>query len=150
MAPAVIFYDGVCVFCNGVVRFVLRHDVAGRFRFATLQSDYAAAALARHGREAADLDTVALLLDPDGPAERLLVKSDAVVAILRRLGGIWRLPALMRFVPRPLRDAAYVAFARRRYRWFGRLDACPIPSPELRARLASATVDAVPSAVRSA
>ena len=150
MARAVILYDGVCVFCNWVVRLVLRHDADGRFRFAPLQSDYAAAALARHGRAAADLDTVSLLLDADGPDEHLLIKSDAVLAILRGLGGLWRLPALARFIPRRWRDAAYLAFARRRYRWFGRLDACPIPSPELRARLAAASVDSAPAVVRSA
>ncbi|HSP98856.1 MAG TPA: DCC1-like thiol-disulfide oxidoreductase family protein [Candidatus Dormibacteraeota bacterium] len=138
MTPAVILYDGVCGFCDRTVRFVLRHDPDGRFRFAPLQSAYAAAALARHGRDAGDLDSVALLLEPDTDRERLLARSDAVLAILRRLGGAWRLAALARWLPRGLRDAAYDAFARRRYRWFGRFDQCPIPSPELRARLAVA------------
>ena len=139
--PAVIFYDGVCGLCDRTVRFVLRHDHAGRFRFATLQSDYAAAALARHGRDAADLDSVCLLLDPDGPGERLLAKSDAVLAILDGLGGVWRLAAAARWLPRAWRDAAYDALANRRYRWFGRFDQCPIPSPELRARLAAAAIE---------
>jgi predicted DCC family thiol-disulfide oxidoreductase YuxK len=141
MAAAVILYDGVCGFCDRTVRFVLRHDAGATFRFATLQSAYAAAALERHGRDASDLDTVALLVDPAGPAERVLVKSDAIVAILRQLGGIWRLAALFGWLPRDWRDAAYDAFARRRYRWFGRFDECPIPSPELRARLASGSAD---------
>ena len=139
--PAVIFYDGVCGLCDRTVRFVLRRDHAGRFRFATLQSDYAAAALARHGRDATDLDSVCLLLDPDGPGERLLAKSDAVLAILDGLGGVWRLAAAARWLPRGWRDAAYDALARRRYRWFGRFDQCPIPSPELRARLAAAAIE---------
>ena len=138
--PAVIFYDGVCGLCDRTVRFVLRHDHAGRFRFATLQSDYAAAALARHGRDATDLDSVCLLLDPDGPGERLLAKSDAVLAILDGLGGVWRLAAAARWLPQSWRDAAYDALANRRYRWFGRFDQCPIPSPELRARLAAAAI----------
>ncbi|MFN8641621.1 MAG: DCC1-like thiol-disulfide oxidoreductase family protein [Candidatus Binatia bacterium] len=138
--PAVIFYDGVCGLCDRTVRFVLRHDAVGRFRFATLQSDYAATALARHGREAAELDSVCLLLDPDAATERLLAKSDAVLAILDGLGGLWRLVALTHRLPRAWRDAAYDALARRRYRWFGRFDRCPIPSPELRARLAAAAI----------
>lgn len=142
MAPAVILYDGVCGFCDRTVRFVLRRDPRGRFRFAPLQSDFAAAALARHGRDACDLDTVALLLDPGTAAERLLVKSDAVLAILRGLGGGWALVGGLRWLPRRLRDAAYDAFARRRYAWFGRFDACPLPTPELRARLAASTYDA--------
>lgn len=139
MAPAVIFYDGVCAFCNGVVRFVLERDPLERFRFAPLQSDYSAAVLARHGRDAGELDTVALLLEAGTESERLLVRSDAALEIFRRLGGAWSLLAALRLVPRGLRDAAYNAFVRRRYRWFGRYDACPIPSPELRARLANTT-----------
>ena len=149
MPPAVIFYDGVCGFCDRTVRFVLRRDPEGRFRFAPLQSAYAAAALARHGRDAGDLDSVALLLDPDTDRERLLARSDAVVAILQGLGGVWRLAALVRWLPRRLRDAAYDAFAKRRYRWFGRFDQCPIPSPELRARLAATALDQEDAARRS-
>lgn len=141
MIPAVLLYDGVCGFCDRTVRFVLDRDGAGAFRFAPLQSDYAAAALARHGRDAADLDSVCLLVDAGGPGERLLARSDAVLAICDRLGGAWRLLALARFVPRRLRDAAYDAFARRRYRWFGRLDECPIPSPRLRERFAEQAIE---------
>lgn len=139
--PAVILYDGVCGLCDRTVRFVLRRDRAGRFRFATLQSDYAAAALARHGRDAADLDSVCLMVDPDTPSERVLAKSDAILAILRDLGGIWRILASARWLPRAWRDAAYDALARRRYGWFGRFDQCPLPSPELRARLAAAAIE---------
>ena len=148
-AAPILFYDGVCGFCDRTVRFVLRHDPSGRFRFAPLQSTYAAAALARHGRDAGDLDTVALLLAPDTAAERLLARSDAVVAILQGLGGVWRALALVRWLPRRLRDAAYDAFARRRYRWFGRFDQCPLPSVELRARLAAAAVEDAAAGRRS-
>jgi predicted DCC family thiol-disulfide oxidoreductase YuxK len=149
VSPAVILYDGVCGLCDRTVRFVLRRDRAGRFRFATLQSDYAAAALARHGRDAADLDSVCLVVDPGGPGEQVLARSDAVLAVLHGLGGAWRLAAIGRWLPRRWRDAAYDALARRRYRWFGRFDQCPIPSPQLRARLAAATVAAEGTARRS-
>lgn len=151
MAPAVVFYDGVCGFCDHTVRFVLQHDDAGAFRFAPLQSRYATAVLARHGRDAADLDTVCLLVDPDGPGERLLARSDAIFAIFDGLGGIWRIVALGRFAPQWLRDAAYGAFARRRYRWFGRFDECRLPSPRLRERFVSQALEEIdpPPALRS-
>lgn len=137
MPHPVILYDGVCGLCDRSVRFVLRHDHAGRFRFAPLQGEFAARALARHGRDAADLDTVYLL---DG--ERLLAKSDAVCAILDALGGAWRLLALLRVLPRALRDRAYDAVAGNRYRWFGRFDACALPPPHLRERFLAAGLDA--------
>lgn len=135
MPHPVILYDGVCGLCDRTIRFVVRHDQAGRFRFAPLQSAFAAGVLARHGREAARLDTVYLLR-----GAQLLAKSDAVCAILYELGGIWRLPALLRFLPRGLRDRAYDALAGRRYRWFGRFDQCPVPPAHLRERFVAAAV----------
>ncbi len=33
-----IVFDGECVLCSGFFRFMLRHDRAERFRFATAQS----------------------------------------------------------------------------------------------------------------
>jgi predicted DCC family thiol-disulfide oxidoreductase YuxK len=144
MARAVILYDGVCGLCDHTVRFVLAHDPDGaRFRFAALQSEFAAAALARHGRDARDLDTVCLL---DG--DRLSVKADAILDILARLGGIWRLAGVARLLPQPLRNAAYDWMASRRYRWFGRFEQCVIPPPEVRQRFIGLAVDE-PEARRS-
>jgi predicted DCC family thiol-disulfide oxidoreductase YuxK len=130
----ILLYDGVCKFCNGAVRFVLRHDPAGRFRFATLQSDYARGVLARHGRDPRDLDTSYLLLDAGTPRERLLARSDAALAVLQRLGAPWRALSLARLLPRTLRDRGYAFLARRRYAWFGRYGQCPLPPPHVRGR----------------
>jgi predicted DCC family thiol-disulfide oxidoreductase YuxK len=67
---------------------------------------------------------------------RLLVRSAAVLHILARLGGVWRvLAACARVVPRPLRDAAYDAVARVRKRLFAAPpEACPLVPPGLRGR----------------
>jgi len=67
---------------------------------------------------------------------RLLVRSEAFLHILRRLGGGWRvLAALLGMIPRGLRDFVYDFVARVRYRVFGRRDdLCPIVPAELRAR----------------
>ena len=143
---AVLFYDGVCGLCDRAVQCVLRHDSAGRFRFAALQSDYARRALARHGRDARDLDTMCLLLDPDGAREQLLIKSDGVLAVLHELGGPWRLATAVRILPRAWRDRAYDAFVRQRYAWFGRYDQCRLPRPEERARFIDADAPARQSA----
>ena len=43
--PVVVFFDGVCNLCNGTVDFIIEHDEAGYFRFASLQSDFARATL---------------------------------------------------------------------------------------------------------
>jgi predicted DCC family thiol-disulfide oxidoreductase YuxK len=125
---AVIVFDGICVLCNGWVRFLLRHDRAGRYRFAAMQGACGRALLQVHG------------LDPDDPSSFLLVDgqgmhtdSDAIVRVLAGLGGVWRLATVARAVPRAMRDALYRALARRRYRWFG-TTTCTLPTPAERAR----------------
>ena len=122
---AVIVFDGVCALCNRWVRFLLRFDRRGRYRFAAMQGEQGSALLRSHG------------LDPQDPASFLLLDAqgawtdtDAILRVLAGLGGAWRLSGVLKALPRGLRDAAYRALARNRYRWFGRHDACHLPAPE--------------------
>lgn len=73
-----------------------------------------------------------VLRERDGAS---FVYSDGWLEVMRALGGPWRALALFRFVPKCIRDAAYRVFARNRYRWFGRTDACEIPDEEVVRRL---------------
>jgi predicted DCC family thiol-disulfide oxidoreductase YuxK len=130
----VLLYDGVCGLCDRSVQFLLRHDTQARFRFAALQSEFARRVLSRHGRDPAKLDSMVLVLDPGLPMERLLDRSDGVLALLEELGGGWRLLAAAHVIPRSLRDRAYDFVARHRYGWFGRYDQCVLPSPSVRTR----------------
>jgi predicted DCC family thiol-disulfide oxidoreductase YuxK len=132
-ASAIILFDGVCNLCHGVVQFIIRHDAAGRFRFAALQSPAGQALLAAHG-----CATQAALADPDSVVllanGRVYTHSAAVLRIAHLLGGGWRLAAAGWLLPRPWRDGLYRFVARHRYRWFGRQEACWLPTPALRAR----------------
>ncbi|GAB1594475.1 thiol-disulfide oxidoreductase DCC family protein [Lysobacter claricitrinus] len=127
---AVIVFDGVCVLCNGWVRFLLRHDRDARFRFAAMQSDAGRALLQRHG------------LDPDDPASFLLMDdagastdTDAIARVLAALGLPWSvLATMLTSMPRALRDRAYRFVGRHRYRIFGRHAACALPPPDQAAR----------------
>jgi predicted DCC family thiol-disulfide oxidoreductase YuxK len=125
----VILFDGVCNLCNASVLFIIDRDPRGRFAFAPLQSDYAAALLREHGWQGDALTTV--LLIEDG---RVYDRSSAALRIARGLSGLWPLFSVFRIVPRPLRDLAYDWLARHRYRWFGRTESCRVPTPELRSR----------------
>jgi predicted DCC family thiol-disulfide oxidoreductase YuxK len=129
----VLLYDGTCGFCDGTVRFILARDRRREMRFAPLQGPFARDVLARH-RELAGVDSLVLVSGPGSPAERVRVRSEAAIEIARYLGGGWRAAVVLRPIPRFLRDAAYDLFASVRYRLFGRLDACPVPSAEVRAR----------------
>lgn len=134
-APAdkrLVLYDGVCALCNRWVEFILRRDRRDRFRFAALQSDGARALLTAHGRDPDALDTVVVVVGPGTDRERLLTRSSAGLHILASLGGVYRLAALGRLVPRPVRDWVYDRIARSRYERYGKYDACPVPAPEHR------------------
>jgi len=126
---AIILFDGVCNFCNGAVNFVIDHDKAGYFRFAALQSELGVELLSKYGIEVADTDSVILIED-----EAAYIHSTAALRIAKRLDGIWSRSYVFIVVPRPIRDWCYKAFARYRYRLFGRQEACMLPTTEVRAR----------------
>lgn len=135
MPGPILLYDGVCGLCNRFVRFVMRHDRDGIFRFAALQSGGAARIRASHGADPNNLDTVYVVVAHDSAGEDLLSRSDAVVFVLKQIGGIWRVAAfLVRLLPRFVRNAGYNFVARRRYRVFGRSETCVVPSVEERGR----------------
>jgi predicted DCC family thiol-disulfide oxidoreductase YuxK len=50
------------------------------------------------------------------------------------LGWPWKAAAVGYILPRPLRDRLYDWVALNRYRWFGKREACMIPTPGLRTR----------------
>lgn len=128
----ILLFDGVCNFCNGAVNFILDHDPSGRFRFASLQSDVGKELLRAHGLGDLPLSTMVLI---DGG--KAYLDSEGVLRTAQRLGGPFTLLVPFLLVPRRLRDAAYRAFARQRYRLFGRSEMCRVPTPELRARFLS-------------
>jgi predicted DCC family thiol-disulfide oxidoreductase YuxK len=128
-------YDGVCALCNRFVQFILRRDRNANFRFASLQSAFAAPILTRHGSSPSDLDTVYVVVNYELPDEYLLSRSEAILFVLKQLAGPWRASAsLLQLLPKSLRDAVYNAVARRRYRIFGRSEACMLPPDQDRNR----------------
>lgn len=125
----VILFDGVCNLCNGFVQFVIARDPHGRFRFGPLQSAAAQRLIggARDGQPV--LDSVVLVENG-----QLWTRSSAALRIARRLSFPWPLAYVLIAVPRPLRDWVYDIVARNRYQWFGKRDACMVPTADLRAR----------------
>src|SRR5580658_7266220 len=135
MPHPILLYDGVCALCNSFVRFILRRDRNAMFRFASLQSAFAAPILTRHGASPNDLDTVYVVVHYELTDEYLLSRSEAVLFVLKQLAGPWRASAsLLQLLPKSLRDAVYNAVARRRYRIFGRSEACMLPPDQDRNR----------------
>lgn len=110
-----LFFDGECALCHGLVRFLVARDPEAVFRFAPLGS-----ATARDLLGPVEGDSVVVLA-----GGRQWTESDALLEIARHLPWPWRWAPALRCLPRAWRDACYRLVARNRYR-FGLKDAaCP-------------------------
>ena len=115
-------FDGFCHVCSGWVRFMRKHPVDPPFELVPMQSERGRALLVAHGIDPADPMTF-LVID-GGEA---MTESDGGIHVVAVLGGVWRLAAVGKLMPKPWRDWVYRALARNRYRWFGKRDTCYRP-----------------------
>ncbi|SET95532.1 thiol-disulfide oxidoreductase DCC family protein [Paenibacillus sp. NFR01] len=125
----VVLIDGVCHLCQGLVRFIVRRDPQGHCLFAPLQSEIGAELMQKARLDAGQLNTVVVMENGT-----VYTESGAVLRIFRRLRFPWPAAYAFVLVPVPLRNAVYRYVARNRYRWFGRDEACLLPTPEVRKR----------------
>jgi len=121
----VIFYDGHCRLCNGVVKFVLKRDQKQLFKFAKLQGVLAEKCLAAKKDSSSHWESFILM---DG--EKLYSKSSAALRLYIQLGGIWNIFYLGWIFPGFFRDFIYDFIARNRYKWFGKEESCLMPQKE--------------------
>jgi predicted DCC family thiol-disulfide oxidoreductase YuxK len=127
-----LFYDGQCGLCQRSVRLILAEDSTGdAFRFAPLQGETFQSLVSPEERDALPLS---LVVRTEKGA--LLTRSTAVLHIMRRLGGVWRLLAgLLVLFPTHLRDCLYDGVAHNRHRMFARpAEMCPLMPPRLQGR----------------
>ncbi|QKG85297.1 thiol-disulfide oxidoreductase DCC family protein [Kroppenstedtia pulmonis] len=124
----VILFDGVCNLCNSWVQFVIRRDSQVRFRFASLQSPVGSSLRTSCGIPQ-NSDSIVLVEE-----QRCFHQSSAVLRICKGLDGFWKWLYIFILIPKPLRDWVYRWVARNRYRFFGKRDACMIPTKNMRSR----------------
>jgi len=120
---AILFYDGTCAFCHAIVRFVLVRDKRDLLTFAPLQGE----TIKEKNINPLDLDSV-ILHTQNGET---LYRSDAAIALLKRLGGIWFIMAkISTLIPKVLRDTLYDFIAKIRYKFAGKTEGeiCPLLS----------------------
>lgn len=127
--PPIILFDGVCNLCAWAVRFIIERDPHELFRFAALQSETGQKLLAQHGLNRNSMDSFVLIEN-----DRARTESSAALRVARHLSGAWPLSFAFTILPCAVRDPLYRFIARNRYRWFGKMDSCLMPTPELRAR----------------
>lgn len=128
MEHPVVLFDGDCNFCDSSVQFIIQHDPAGYYHFASLQSDIGMELREKHN---VPDDVDSLVLIDKGQA---YVKSDGALRIANHLTGLWKLAYYLKSFPRPLRDGAYDLVAKNRYKVFGKLNQCQLPPPHIRKR----------------
>jgi predicted DCC family thiol-disulfide oxidoreductase YuxK len=126
----IIFFDGVCGLCNGFIDFIMVIDKEHKFRFSPLQSDYALKELPSDLTK--DLKSVVYVKNGV-----VFTKSQAVLEVLKDVGGIWKFAAIGKIFPRVFSNSVYDLVAENRYRLFGKKDTCRLPTPEERARFIS-------------
>lgn len=124
----VILFDGVCNLCNSSVLLVIKNDPKKHFRFASIQGDYGQQVLKRFHLPPTSLGSFILVEE-----NQIYTKSTGALKVAKQLSGAWPLMYAFIIIPPFIRDAAYELIAKNRYKWFGKKDACAIPSPELRA-----------------
>lgn len=125
----ILLFDGACSLCDSLAQFVVERDEGATFRLASLQSSVGQALLEEHGLPTDDFDTFVLI--EDGTA---YTKSEGALRASRHLDGLY--PVLRSFlvVPRPVRNWGYDVVADNRYSWFGKKDACLLPSGNVEER----------------
>tara|TARA_B110000459_G_scaffold47445_1_gene53025 strand:+ start:1683 stop:2090 length:408 start_codon:yes stop_codon:yes gene_type:complete len=125
----IVFYDGVCNFCNGLVVFLLKHERINNMSFCSLQSEFAESFL-KDFNVKVNLDTIYYYSNG-----KVYKTSEAIKKISKNL----KYPYLMVFyfltiTPKFISEYFYNLFAKNRYKWFGKKDKCQIPSAEDRLR----------------
>lgn len=129
ISKPIVLFDGVCNLCNGAVRFIYPRDQWANLLFASLQSEYGQHILEKYDLPIVEFDTILFL-----EGEQLYTQSTAILRIVRFLRFPWPLTRIFILIPRFIRDAVYAWISRNRYRWFGQLDVCPVPPPDMQAR----------------
>lgn len=122
----VIFFDGVCNLCTGSVQFIIKHDTAKHFRFASLQSGPGQKLLEHNHLSLTEFGS--FILYEKG---KIFTRSTAALRVTRKLNGLWPMLYAFIIIPPFIRNAVYDFIARNRYRWFGKKEVCWIPTPEL-------------------
>lgn len=126
----IILFDGVCNLCNSSVQYVIEHDKRDVYRFAALQSEIGKKLVEERGIDTSQIDSIILI----EPGVAYYTKSTAALKIAQSFGGVWQLTGVLEWIPEKIRNWVYDFIAKNRYKWYGKKEACMIPTTELKAK----------------
>jgi predicted DCC family thiol-disulfide oxidoreductase YuxK len=125
-----ILFDGVCNLCNTSIQYVIKHDKKDLFMFAPIQSDVGQNIIKTYKIDTEKTDSILLYSNENG----LSIKSTAALRVAKYLGFPRNLMSIFFIVPTFIRNWVYDFIAKNRYKWYGKQEACMIPTPELKAK----------------
>jgi len=123
-----ILFDGVCNLCNTSIQYIIKHDKNDLFRFTPLQGEIGQQLISAYKIDPAKTDSIILYSETKG----LKIKSTAALYIAFHLGFPINLTTIFLIIPPFIRNWAYDYIAKNRYKWYGKKNACMIPSVELK------------------
>lgn len=127
----VILFDGVCNLCNSSVLFVIKRDKADKFLFAPLQGEFGQQLINEFNIDTTKTDSILLF---NNEKRKVHSKSTAALRVASHLGFPLNLVVVFYIIPKFIRDWIYDFVAKNRYKWFGKKEACMIPTPELKSK----------------
>lgn len=125
-----ILFDGVCNLCNSSVLYVIKRDKKNLFLFAPLQSHIGKKIIETYNIDTEKTDSILLYT----PEKGISYKSTAALKTASKLGFPTNLLSVFLIVPAFIRNWVYDFIAKNRYKWYGKKDACMIPTPELKSK----------------
>lgn len=127
----IVLFDGVCNLCDNAVQRIIKNDKKDIYRFASLQSDLGKQLTRERGIDTDKVDSIILII----PGKAYYIKADAALEIAKNLRGWYAILGVFKSIlPSSITNKVYDYIAKNRYKWYGKKDACMIPTPELKAK----------------
>ncbi|MFT4612307.1 MAG: putative DCC family thiol-disulfide oxidoreductase YuxK [Glaciecola sp.] len=125
-----ILFDGVCNLCSSTIQYVIKHDKKNLFMFAPLESTIGQNIIKAYNIDTEKTDSILLYSNENG----LSAKSTAAMRIAKGLSFPRNLISIFFIIPTFIRNWVYDYIAKNRYKWYGKKEACMIPTPELKSK----------------
>jgi predicted DCC family thiol-disulfide oxidoreductase YuxK len=124
-----ILFDGICNLCNSSVLYVIKRDKRNVFMFAPLQSAHGKQIIETFKIDTSKTDSI-ILYNPE--KHNIAYKSTAALKIASNLVFPTNILSIFLIVPAFIRNWVYNFIAKNRYKWYGKKEACMIPTPEIK------------------
>ncbi|MEP3836388.1 MAG: DCC1-like thiol-disulfide oxidoreductase family protein [Algibacter sp.] len=126
-----ILFDGICNLCNSSILYVIKRDKRSKFMFAPLQSEAGKKIIEKFNIDTSLIDSIILY---NSKKDTISYKSTAAIKVASKLGFPTSILTIFLIVPSFIRNWVYDFIAKNRYKWYGKKEACMIPTPELKVK----------------